>query len=236
MIYNIKLLKKGVAKDTMAFYWEKPANFEYTAGQNGDFTLIDPPETDAEGNKRTFSFVDTPSEESLMTTTRMRDSAFKRNLKNLPVGTVVKLDGPYGDFILHKNQAKPAVFLIGGIGITPVHSIIADATHKHLPHKITLLYSNRTLDDAPFIAELENFAKNNPNFKFVPVYTKEAEIGWSGEKGHINSEMLRKYVSDVAAPIYYLSGPPTMVKAMRQLLIGVGADEDNIRTEEFAGY
>ncbi|HUC96783.1 MAG TPA: FAD-dependent oxidoreductase [Candidatus Saccharimonadales bacterium] len=237
MIYDIKLLKKEtVAKDTMTFYWEKPTDFEYTAGQNGDFTLIDPPETDDEGNKRTFSFVSTPSNENLITTTRMRGSAFKRSLKNLPVGTIVKLDGPYGDFILHKNQAKPAVFLIGGIGITPVRSIIADATHNHLPYKITLIYSNRTPDGAPFIAELENFAKNNPNFKFVPVYTKVSEKQWSGEKGHIDLQMLKKYIPEPALPIYYLSGPATMVKAMRRLLIEVGADEDNIRVEEFSGY
>src|SRR3546814_12013355 len=78
----------------------------------------------------------------------------------MPVGTEVKLDAPYGDFKLHKNENTPAVFLIGGIGITPVRSIIAQATHDNLPHKITLLYSNKTPADAAFTADLESFAAN----------------------------------------------------------------------------
>jgi ferredoxin-NADP reductase len=237
MISNIKLIgKEIVANDTMAFHWERPDGFEFSAGQNGDFTLLNPPETDEEGNKRTFSFVSEPSEKNLVTATRLRDTAFKRSLKNLPIGTKVRLDGPYGDFRLHKNPDKPAVFLIGGIGITPVHSIVANATKKHFPHKITLLYSNRTPEDTPFISDFNNLARLNPNFRFVSVYTKLAKNEWGGEVGHIDADMIRKYVPDISKPIYYLSGPPAMVKAMRELLVKTGVDEDNIRTEEFIGY
>lgn len=237
MIYSVKLLKKEtVANGTVAFYWEKPEGFEFIAGQYCDITLINPPETDSEGNIRTFSLVNAPYEENLITTTRMRDTAFKRTLKNMPEGTEVKLDAPHGDFKLHKTETTPAVFLIGGIGITPVRSIIAGATHDHLPHKITLFYSNKTPADAPFTSELESFAENNPNFTFVPVYTGFSETEWSGERGHINADMIRKYVIDIAAPIYYLAGPAGMVKAMRQVLVETGANEDNIRSEEFSGY
>jgi ferredoxin-NADP reductase len=128
------------------------------------------------------------------------------------------------------------VFIIGGIGVTPVRSIIATATHDKLPHKITLIYSNRTPADAPFIADFEDFMKINPNFTFVPVYTKAKGSRPKDEHGHIDSKMLKRYVSDIETPIYYLSGPAEMVKAMRKLLVEVGADEDNIRSEEFDGY
>ena len=236
-VYTVKLLKKdNVANGTMLFEWEKPAGFDYVAGQFGDITLIDPPETDDEGSVRGFSFVSAPYEANLKTSTRMRDTAFKRVLKNLPIGTEVKLDAPYGDYRLHKTATTPAVFLIGGIGITPVHSIIAQATHDKLPHKITLLYSNKTASDAAFTSDFERLAQINSNFQFVPVYTGTPENGSAAEHGFIDATMLKKYVPDVAAPIYYLSGPAGMVKAMRKMLVDVGANEDNIRTEEFSGY
>jgi len=237
MAYYIKLLKKKVtARNTMAFYWEKPAGFEFIAGQFCEITLINPPITDEAGNTRAFSFVSTPFDKNLVTATRIRNTAFKQNLHDLPIGTEIKLTGPYGDYKLHKNFDKPAVFIIGGIGITPVRSIIAMATHDKLPHKITLIYSNRTSADAPFLSDFEDFAKNNPNFTFVPVYTRLDNAEPDGENRHINAEMLRKHINDILKPIYYLSGPSEMVKAMRQLLVEIGADEDNIRTEEFDGY
>lgn len=236
-IYTVKLLKKEtVAKGTMAFELEKPEGFDFVAGQFCDMTLVNPSETDEEGNVRGFSFVTAPGEDHLKVATRMRDTAFKRVLGNMPIGSTVKLDAPYGDFKLHKTSKTPAVFLIGGIGITPVRSIIAQATHDKLPHSITLLYANKTAADAAFTADFEALAAKNSNFKFVPVYADASAAEWAGERGVIDEKMLRKYVPDVASPIYYLSGPAGMVKAMRELLVAAGANEDNIRTEEFSGY
>lgn len=237
MVINIKLLKKEtIAKDTMAFYFEKPKGFEFRAGQFADYTLIDPPETDDEGNTRGFSLVHAPYEGDLVAATRMRDTAFKRVLKDLPLGTEVKLDAPYGDFTLHKTETTPAVFLIGGIGVTPVRSMIAQATHDKTAHKMTLLHANRTPLDAPFADDFTRFVQENPNFTFVPVATDEATEGWDGEKGHVDADMIKRHVPDLHAPIYYLSGPEGMVKAMRQLLVSLEINEDNIRTEEFTGY
>ncbi|MGH7142377.1 MAG: FAD-dependent oxidoreductase [Candidatus Saccharimonadales bacterium] len=237
MITNVKLLKKeSVAKDTMAFYFEKPEGFTFRAGQFADYTLIDPSETDEEGNTRTFSLVHAPFEENLVAATRMRDTAFKRVLRDLQVGNEVKIDAPYGDFTLHKTETTPAVFLIGGIGVTPVRSMIAQATHNKTAHKIILLYANRTLDDAPFAADFESFAKENPNFTYVPVVTKGDFNNRSDEHGRIDDTMLKRHIPDLNIPIFYLSGPEGMVKSMRQLLVDIGVNEDNIKTEEFAGY
>lgn len=237
MVTNVKLLKKEIiAKDTMAFYFEKPEGFEYRAGQFADYTLIDPPETDEEGNTRGFSLITAPFEENIGAATRLRDTAFKRVLRNLPVGTELKLDAPYGDFTLHKTEATPAVFLIGGIGVTPIRSMIAQATHDKSAHKLTLLHANRAPIDAPFADDFERFAKENPNFTFVPVATDEATKDWGGERGRIDAAMVKRHVPDLNAPIYYLSGPEGMVKAMRQLLVSMDINEDNIKTEEFTGY
>ncbi len=237
MSTNVKLVDKAViARDTMVFYFKKPEGFNYRAGQFADFTLINPSETDEEGNTRAFSFISAPYEEHLAVATRMRDTAFKRVLKELPNGSELKLDGPYGDFTLHKTESTPAVFLIGGIGVTPVRSMIAQATRDKSTQQITLLHSNRTAEDEPFAADFVSFAADNPNFKFVAVITDSTVEDWPGERGHIDEEMIRRYVSDLNAPIYYLSGPEGMVKAMRQLLVSLDINEDNIKTEEFAGY
>ena len=235
MITNVKLIKKEeVANETMAFHFEKPEGFTFKAGQFGDFTLLNPSETDEEGNVRGFSLAHAPYEDDLMIATRMRDTAFKRVLRNLPIGTELKLDAPYGNFVLHKTETTPAVFLTGGIGITPVRSIIAQATRDKLPHKITLFYSNKTPEDTAFLQDLQSFAKENPNFTFVPVMTRDET--WQGEKGHITKEILTKCVPDLTTPIYYLSGPASMVATMRQILTDAQVNEDNIRTEEFSGY
>ncbi|HXR50053.1 MAG TPA: FAD-dependent oxidoreductase [Verrucomicrobiae bacterium] len=237
MVTNVKLLKKEtVAKDTVAFYFEKPEGFEYRAGQFSDYTLIDPPETDEEGNTRGFSLITAPYEDNIGAATRLRDTAFKKVLKDLPIGTEVKLDAPYGDFTLHKTETTPAVFIIGGIGVTPVRSMISQATHDKTAHKMTLLHANRTPADAPFAADFERLAKENPSFTYVPVATNTSVTDWQGERGHIDADMIKRHVSDLNVPIYYLSGPEGMVKAMRQLLVSMNINEDNIRTEEFTGY
>ncbi|HMF02397.1 MAG TPA: FAD-dependent oxidoreductase, partial [Terriglobia bacterium] len=133
--YASRLLNRvEVAEGTMAFHFEKPTGFDFKPGQSADLTLLNPPETDAEGNVRTFSIASAPFEDQLMFATRMRDTAFKRSLKKVPLGTVVKMDSAMGSFTLHKNSAKPGVFLAGGIGITPFSSIVRQADHDRAPH------------------------------------------------------------------------------------------------------
>jgi ferredoxin-NADP reductase len=234
---NVKLISKAtIAEGTMAFHFSKPEGFVFRAGQFADLTLIDPPETDEEGNGRAFSFAQAPFEPDLVVATRMRDTAFKRVLKELPTGIEVKLDGPYGDFTLHKTETTPAVFLIGGIGVTPVRSMIAQATHDKTSHRITLLHASRTPAELPYKSDFEQFAKDNPNFRYVAIASDSAPDDWAGERGRVDAEMVNKYVPDLSQPIYYLSGPGGMVKAMRELLVALQVNEDNIRTEEFSGY
>ena len=127
--YESKLLDRAeAAEGTMAFQFEKPPAFDFIPGQSVDMTLTDPPFTDSEGNTRTFSIASGPFEDRLRFATRLRDTAFKHSLKQLPLGTVVKMNSATGSFTLHKNSAKPAVFLAGGIGITPFSSMVRQAT------------------------------------------------------------------------------------------------------------
>lgn len=234
---NVKLIRKEtIADGTMEFHFTKPDGFDFRAGQWADFALIDPSETDEKGNVRGFSLVRAPYEPDLVVATRMRNTAYKRVLKKLPIGSEVKLDGPGGDFTLHRTVTTPAVFLIGGIGVTPIRSMIAQATHDKIGQRLILLHASRTPAALPYQSDFKRFAKDNPNFSYVAVATDSAPDDWAGERGRINAKMIDKYVPDLSQPIYYLSGPGDMVKAMRQLLVELQVNEDKIRTEEFSGY
>jgi ferredoxin-NADP reductase len=237
--YQCKLLNRvEAAEATMAFYFEKPSGFDFKPGQSADLTLANPPETDPEGDTRTFSIASPPFENHLMFTTRLRDTAFKRSLKKVPLATQVKIDPPMGAFTLHKNSAKAAVFLAGGIGITPFLSIVRQADHDRLPHKLHLFYSNRRPGDAPFLEALQPLEKSNPNFRLVCTMTEmsKSKKEWMGEMGLINREMLSRHLSNLQGPIYYIAGPPAMVAGLRKMLVAANVDEDDIRTEDFAGY
>lgn len=237
--YLVKLMKRSeVAERTTAFGFEKPAGFTFRAGQFLEITLLDPPHTDAEGNTRAFSIASAPHEEMLMVATRMRDSAFKRVLETLPLGTEVKVEGPFGDLVLHNNAARPAVLLAGGIGITPFRSMVVRAAREKLPHRIFLFYSNRRPEDAAFQEELQALERENPNYRFIGIMTEMSgsRRTWAGETGLLSPEMLARYLKDAASPIYYIAGPPSMVDGLRSVLHGAGVDDDDIRTEEFSGY
>jgi ferredoxin-NADP reductase len=226
-----------VAERTMAFRFVKPADWSYRAGQFVDISLLNPPETDAEGDTRGFSISSAPSEDVIMITTRLRDTAFKRVLQTMPLGTAVKIEGPFGDLRLH-HAARPAVVLTGGIGITPFRSILIETIRAGgLPYPVVVFYANRRPQDAAFLDELNELASEDPNLTFLPTMSGlEAADPWQGERGHIDVAMLRRHLDGITNPIYYLTGPPGMVQGLRSMLVRTGVDEDNIRTEEFTGY
>jgi ferredoxin-NADP reductase len=226
-----------VAERTMSFRFTKPDGWTYRAGQFVDITLLDPPETDPEGNLRGFSISSAPREYVITITTRLRDTAFKRVLQQMPLGTLVRIEGPFGDLRLHHAQ-RPAVLLAGGIGITPFRSILVETIGAGgLPYPVVVLHANRMAEDAAFADELRALAVADPNLTFVPITTADRQSQpWEGERGHIDAAMLQRHVDPATTPIYYIAGPPGMVQAVREMLIGSGVDEDDVRIEEFTGY
>jgi ferredoxin-NADP reductase len=230
--------RKEVAEGTIAFRFEKPAGWTFKPGQYLDMTLLDPSETDSEGNVRSFTIASAPHEETLMMATRMRDTAFKRVLRTMPLGTAVKIEGPSGDFILKKDVTRTAIFLAGGIGITPFRSFVHWAAKEKLPNRIVLFYSNRRPEDAPFLSELQNLERDNPKYKLIPSMTEmeKSHQPWHGETGAINREMLGRHLKGMESRIHYIAGPPDMVKDLHEMLNKAGVDDNDIRAEEFAGY
>mgnify|MGYP001254161661 CR=1 FL=1 len=238
-IHEAQLVRReSVAEGTMAFYFSKPPGFRHQAGQSLLMTLINPAETDSEGDARTFTIASPPRDAELMIATRMRDTAFKRALKSAPLGTAVAIDGPNGEMVLHDDAARPAVFLAGGIGITPFLAMARHAAHERLPHRIHLFYSNRRPEDAAFLPELRKLEQLNPHYRLVATVAEPEKSAqpWSGETGYIRRDMLARHLAEIRSPVYYFAGPPPMTQAMRQLLEGMGIGEESMRYEEFYGY
>lgn len=238
-VHKARLARREiVAEGTMAFYFSKPSAFRYQAGQSVLVKLIDPPETDNEGDARTFTIASAPHEPELMIATRMRDTAFKRVLKTAPMGTAVSIDGPNGEMVLHDDTARPAVFLAGGIGITPFLAMARHAANERLPHRLYLFYSNRRPEDAAFLSELQKIEQLNSNYRLIATMAEPEKSAqrWSGETGFIRREMLERHLADITSPMYYFAGPPPMTMAMRQLLESIGIGEQAMRYEEFYGY
>jgi ferredoxin-NADP reductase len=232
------LSRQTIAERTVAFHFEKPSGFTFRAGQFLEYSLLNPTETDAEGTTRCFSIASAPHEESLMLVTRMRETAFKRQLGLLPVGAKISVKGPYGDLVLHEDASKPAVFLAGGIGITPFRSILVDGAKRQLPHRMVLFYSNRRIEDAAFYEELEGLERLNPNFKMVQTMTamENSRYSWGGERRQIDRAMLSRRIDDDPLPVYYVAGPPRFVTGLHEMLRETGIEERNIRAEAFDGY
>lgn len=218
--------REQVAEGTFAFYFDKPAGFSHQAGQNALLTLPD----GSEGH--TFTIASAPHERDLMFATRMRDSAYKRALSAAPLGSKFKLDGPAGVMVLHEDEKRPAVFLAGGIGITPFLAMARDAEARLLRHQILLFYSNRRPQDAAFLAELKHM--QNRNFRMVATMTDAPD--WKGEKRLISRELVAEHAKELREPVYYFAGPPGMTMAVQGMLGEMGVKEDDMRSEEFYGY
>ena len=238
--YEAKLQgREEIARGTMAFHFEKPAGFIFKPGQAIDLVLPDAPALVAGSARHTFSIASAPFQDELVVATRMRDSAYKRALSALPVGTQARLEGPSGSLTLHSDRARPALFMAGGIGITPFMSILRQAAKDRLPQQMVLLYSNRRPEDAAFLAELQQLARQQPqNFRLVATMTGmgKSQQPWDGATGAIDEALVRRICAELAAPICYLAGPPAMVEAVRQSLGDAGVNDDDIRSEEFYGY
>lgn len=238
-IHEARLVRREtVAEGTMAFFFSKPSGFRHQAGQSLLLTLVDPPQTDGEGNSRTFTIASAPHDPELMIATRMRDTAFKRVLKTAPIGTAVSMDGPAGDMVLHDDAARAGVFLAGGIGITPFLSMARHAAKQRLPHRLYLFYANRRPEDAAFLSELQQLEQLNPNYRLIAVMAEAQKSAqpWPGETGYIRRELLQRHLADITSPMYYFAGPPAMTMAMLEMLEQIGIAKAAMRYEEFYGY
>ncbi len=128
--------------------------------------------------------------------------------------------------------------LSGGIGITPLRSMMQYATDKKLSCKITLFYSNKAVQDIAFLEELMDIEQKNPLFKPVLTITRpeESQEEWKGAVGRIDEKLVSGTLGGLKNHTFFICGPPSMVTAMAQLLEALKVPKEKICTELFSGY
>src|SRR5213596_129252 len=183
---------------------------------------------------RPMSLASSPTRPHLEYAVRLSDSPYKRAFAALQPDDEVRVFGPIGDFVLHETRA--AVLLAGGIGVTPLKGMAEYAADKGLPIPIRLVYSNRSEDEIVYRRELEALETQNARFRVLHTLTRTSDDGWPGKTGRIDQELLQEAARDLADPIYYVSGTPSMVVGTLRLLRGLGIPDSNLEIEAFRGY
>ncbi len=224
---KLKLIdKKPLTSEVKSFIFEPETPIDWTAGQFMVYRL-DHENPDIRGKQRFFTISSPPFEKNITITTDLskeRSSTFKIALDNLKIGDFIETKGPDGDFIV-ENPNQHLVFIAGGIGITPFHSIITDLNHKKLPLNITLLYANKT-EEFPFKDKFEKIAAENSTLK----------IHYVVSPAHIDQELIKQTVQNLNSSIFYISGPEKMVEDLTEIVKGIGIKEENIKQDFFPGY
>ncbi len=216
--------------DIKSIRFEKSRGFNYLAGQYIFITLGDGPDQ----MTKHFTLSSSPTEGFLEITKRLTGHPFANALASLHTGDKVSMMGAFGDFTFQGEYDKVGM-LSGGIGITPLRSMIKYSVDMKLNTDIILLYSNRFENDIAFRNELEDVQIENPNIKIIEIITKP-EPDWKGVSGRINAEIVKKFIPDHLERTFYTSGPQKMVDAMVSLLRELEVPDKQIKQEYFPGY
>ena len=224
----IELIQR--AKYIKSIRFNKPKEFYYQPGQFIFITLSN----DEPDMTKHLSISSSPSEDFLEITKRLTGHPFANALIALEIGDIVLLRGPFGKFTFN-GEYKKIGMLSGGIGITPLRSMIRYTIDKGLGTDIVLLYSNRRQDDIAFNSEFEKLQKRNANIRVVNTVSRPDPF-WRGVSGRINAEMIREHMPDYNDRIIYISGPQKMVDSVLDLLKELKVPESQIRKEYFHGY
>jgi ferredoxin-NADP reductase len=229
--------KTEVAKGTLMVVFDLLGReVDFVPGQYFWVELPDSGHDDERGLRRHISIVTSPNERGVLgLATRVRDSAFKRTLAELPVGAEVEVEDPKGDFHLPEDTSKEYVFIAGGIGITVLRSMLKYIAEENLPYRITLLYSNRDRESTAFFDELQERESEIEGLKVV--FTMTEDPSWDGETRRIDADFVRDHIGgDLASYTYIVSGPPGMVNGVADQLEGEGVPEEQVIRSRFAGY
>jgi ferredoxin-NADP reductase len=229
--------KHEIAKGTLLATFDLLGeDVEFKPGQYFFVTLPSIGDEDDKGLRRHITVVTSPNETGVLGfATRMRDSAFKRTLRELPVGSEVEVEPPKGTFSLPEETSRPLVFVAGGIGITVFRSMLRYISEERLPYSVTLIYSNRDRESAAFLDELRELEQALPDFRLILTMTQDP--GWEGETRKVDAQFFKTYLGDALNSFTFLvAGPPAMAEGVQKALDEAGVKEENTTAERYSGY
>lgn len=204
--------KEEIAEDVFRLVLA-PADGKQICYTPGQFALITLPN----GVKRAYSIACAPCAETLEFAIKNVNGEFTSRIPSLKKGDRMSVEGPLGPFIYDIHGEY--VLIAGGIGITPMISILRARDGKPECGHATLFYSSRYLRSIAYFKELKEIDSRNPNLTSVFTLTREKPEGWEFETGHIDVGMLRKYLTGLEKKKYFVCGPLKMVESFREILL-----------------
>jgi len=221
--------------DSTSFRFSRPPEYRFEAGQSFSITIPSP-----QGElQHVFSHADAPTEEWTELTTRITGSDFKCALDALPIGGKASFTGPAGRFVFRYQEPRVA-FLVGGVGITPVRSMLrylmdTGGAGRADGQELVLIYGCLTEHAIIYQRELDELSASLPGLRVVYVIT-EPGPDWKGRSGYVTAEILQEELGDPGEWTYYVVGPPAMIDAMDRVTGLLKVDSTRIVKENFAGY
>lgn len=169
-------------------------------------------------------------------TKRITASDYSQALDRLKPGDWVRLRGAEGDFTLPPGK-RDLAFLSGGIGITPLRSMLRYIADKKLDHDIVLIYGNNTWENIAFREELAEIANTHDRIRVEFVLSgPDFPPGWEGKQGRLTRELITELLPDYQQRFFYLSGPPGMVVALEEQLTAINIPPGQLKLDYFPGY
>lgn len=224
--YRVDVIGLDRCGDIATLALSRPGDFVFNAGQWLRLTLLtaDGPAT------KTFTIASAPADDWLEITTRLSGSAFKLALSGLAGGRQAEIAGPGGRLRLPTDTDKVA-FLAGGVGITPVRSMLRDALNAGRRFSDALIvYGNRDASCVSYAAELA--AMSPSGVRVVDVYERPPQ-GWEGPRGFVTASIVSDAIDPADGRPFFITGPPVMIEAMVPVLDELGIPEDRRTIESF---
>ncbi len=221
-----------IAKDIRTFWFKTERPIRYTAGQFIEL-ILPHKKPDKRGIKRWFTLSSSPSEEFVSITTKHaaeNSSTFKETLFALQPGDSVMMSEPMGDFVLPKDKNVPLVFIAGGIGVTPMRSMIKWLHDQQEHRTLQLIYAANDIDNVAFRELFNGYGAP------TDIVLSNPPKNWKGHSGRLDAGTVMQLAPNVDKKLYYISGPEAMVEALVTGLAVQGVDKRRIVGDYFPNY
>jgi len=232
MIARVRVLSsRQLTPTTHGIRIEKPRGFTFRPVQYVGLEIATPHGSE----EYPMSLASSPTRDYLEFGARISPSPWKEGFRALSPGDEVEVDGPYGHFVL--DESRDAVFVAGGIGVTPLKGMVEYIADMNWSHEAVLVFSNQREDEIVYRDELDALVRINPRFRALHTLTQEPpESKWSGRRGRLDAPLLAEAGKSLRDPTWYVCGSPRMVHSAVGMLYGLGVAEARIDYEAFFGY
>lgn len=183
--------------------------------------------------KKPYSIASSPANRDYLEFGIKLQGGFTRELNKLTAGAEIGIEGPYGVFVYQPQVHRQSVMFAGGIGITPIVSMIRTATDTAPDNQITLYYCNQTEDDIAYKKTLDELAAKNPNLNLIYSVDKSLRPGWTGEVGFVTANKVHAHLPDLTDRYFFMCGPLAFMKAVEGILLAAGVAGKMIKKEVF---